>query len=119
MDAEILRTGGAGQPASHMDVVERKLGALELAWGSGFVRKTLIILFLGVVWETYGRLLDNPLLFPTLTDTLTTMADRIADGTIPLRAWASIKVLLMGYASGIALAATLTILAINTRVGTD
>ncbi len=34
-----------------------------------------------------------------------------------MRAWTSIKILLMGYASGIALAATLTILAINTRIG--
>ena len=47
------------------------------------------------------------------------MKDRIADGTIPMRAWTSVKILLMGYASGIALAATLTILAINTAFGTD
>jgi NitT/TauT family transport system permease protein len=118
MNAQILmRTDAAERPS--LAVVERKLSLLERAWGSGFVRKTLIIILLGVIWETYGRLLDNPLLFPTLSDTLATMKDRIADGTIPMRAWTSIKVLLMGYAAGIALAATLTILAINTRIGTD
>jgi NitT/TauT family transport system permease protein len=74
---------------------------------------------LAIIWELYARFLDNPLLFPTFTDTLSTMADRIRDGTIPLRAWTSIKILLMGYVSGIALAATLTILAVNTRIGTD
>lgn len=99
--------------------VERKLSTLELAWGNGFVRKTVIIFFLGIVWEAYGRHLDNPLLFPTLFDTLSTMVDRIADGTLPMRAWTSLKVLLMGYASGVTLAAILTILAINTRIGTD
>jgi NitT/TauT family transport system permease protein len=105
------------QRHSDTAVVERQLSLLERAWASGFVRKTLIVIFLGVVWEVYGRFLDNPLLFPTLTDPLITMKDRIADGTIPMRAWTSIKILLMGYASGIALAAALTILAINTRIG--
>ncbi|WP_445502780.1 ABC transporter permease [Microvirga sp. G4-2] len=99
--------------------VERKLSTLELAWGNGFVRKTVIIILLGIIWEIYGRYLDNPLLFPTLLDTLSTMVDRVADGTIPLRAWTSLKVLLMGYASGVAIASILTILAINTRIGTD
>ena len=41
------------------------------------------------------------------------------DGTLPLRAWTSLKVLLMGYAAGIVLAAILTMLAISTRIGTD
>jgi NitT/TauT family transport system permease protein len=43
----------------------------------------------------------------------------VADGTLPARAWSSIKVLLMGYAAGVVLAGTLTILAINTRLGSD
>ena len=118
MDAQILMRADPALRSAD-SAVERKLSLLERAWASGFVRKTLIIIFLGLVWEAYGRVLDNPLLFPTLTDTLITMRDRIADGTIPMRALTSIKVLLMGYAAGIALAATLTILAINTRIGTD
>ena len=36
-----------------------------------------------------------------------------------MRAWASLKVLFMGYGAGIALAAIFTILAISTRIGTD
>jgi NitT/TauT family transport system permease protein len=118
-NAQIVMRSDAGPTQAHTGAVERKLGFLELAWGNGFVRKSVIIFFLAVIWEVYGRFLDNPLLFPTLFDTLVTMVDRIKDGTIPLRAWTSLKVLLMGYASGVALAATLTILAINTRIGTD
>jgi NitT/TauT family transport system permease protein len=92
---------------------------LELVWNDGFVRKAAIIIFLAAVWEAYGVLLDNPLLFPTFHDTVITMFERTRDGTIPLRAWASLKVLFMGYGVGIALAAIFTVLAISTRIGTD
>ncbi len=92
---------------------------LELLWNDGFVRKTVIILFLAAVWEAYGLILDNPLLFPTLHDTIVTLYDRVKDGTIPMRAWASLKVLFMGYSAGIVLAAIFTVLAISTRIGTD
>lgn len=79
----------------------------------------MLLIALAAIWEAYARHLDNPLLFPTLTETLTAVIERTRDGTLPLRAWTSIKVLLMGYGAGIALAATLTILAINTVVGND
>jgi NitT/TauT family transport system permease protein len=118
-NAQIVMRADVGQAQANTGEVERRLSTLELAWSNGFVRKTFIIIFLGIVWEAYGRYLDNPLLFPTLLDTLSTMVDRVADGTLPLRAWTSLKVLLMGYASGVILAAILTILAINTRIGTD
>ena len=99
--------------------VTRKLKWHETAMESGFVRKTLIILVLAIVWEIYGRFLDNPLLFPMLSETLEALRDRVADGTLPARAWASIKVLLMGYSVGVFLAMALTIIAINTRIGSD
>ncbi|KLK94150.1 ABC transporter permease [Microvirga vignae] len=118
-NAQIVMRAETTPAQASTSEVERKLSTLELAWGNGFVRKTAIIIFLGIVWEIYGRYLDNPLLFPTLLDTLSTMVDRVADGTIPLRAWTSLKVLLMGYASGVTIASVLTILAINTRIGTD
>ena len=114
--ARILLRDAAGRS----DVeVERKLALWELAWDNGFVRKAAIILLLALVWETYGRLLDNSLLFPTLTETLRALAGHVADGSLPARAWASIKVLLMGYVAGVLLAGALTILAINTRIGSD
>lgn len=105
--------------ASGTTEVARRLSTLELLWNDGFVRKSAIIVFLALVWEAYGTYLDNPLLFPTFHDTVITMYERVIDGTIPMRAWASIKVLLMGYGTGIALAALFTILAISTRIGTD
>ena len=99
--------------------VTRPLKWYETAMESGFVRKALIILILAIVWEAYGRWLDNPLLFPMLSETLEALRDRIADGTLPARAFASVKVLLMGYSIGVFLAMALTIVAINTRIGSD
>jgi NitT/TauT family transport system permease protein len=118
-EATILIRSDAAVSAGDPAEVERKLGIAELLWNDGFFRKSLIILFLAAVWEAYGTVLDNPLLFPTFHETAATLFDKVRDGTIPLRAWASIKVLLMGYGLGIVLAALFTIVAISSRIGTD
>ena len=115
-EARILFRDQSG-PASAE--VEQKLGFLEQAWDMSFVRKAAIILALAVVWEIYGRILDNSLLFPSFSETFSALVDRVVDGTLPARAWASVKVLLMGYVVGVALAGLVTILAINTRLGSD
>ncbi len=99
--------------------VERELPLAERLWASAALRKALLILMLGAVWEIYARILDNPLLFPTLTETLQAVVERTRDGVLPLRAWTSLRILFMGYGAGILLAAVLTVLAISTRIGTD
>ena len=105
--------------ASQGSEVERKLGALELAWDNATLRKSVLILVLAVIWQVYASHLDNALLFPTLTDTVASLWGHLRDGSLPARTWATIKVLLIGYAAGILLAALLTILAVGTRIGTD
>jgi len=107
------------QAAETVGEVEQKLSFLETLWDSGTFRKTVLILILGLIWEIYGRWLDNPLLFPTLTDTLASCWENIKNGVLPARAWASVQVLLIGYAAGVILAGLLTVLAINTRLGSD
>jgi NitT/TauT family transport system permease protein len=109
----------AGEPHANIAVVEQKLSTVEVIWGVGAVRKTIIILILAILWQLYAQYLDNPLLFPTLSDTLVTLWDRLVDGTLPGRIWTTLKILLSGYALGTILAALLTVLAINTRIGTD
>ena len=107
------------QNAETTGEVEQKLSFLETIWDSSTFRKTLLIVILGLIWEGYGRWLDNPLLFPTLTDTLVSAWENIRNGVLPARAWASVQVLLIGYFAGVILAGLLTVLAINTRVGSD
>ncbi|ANL67973.1 nitrate/sulfonate/bicarbonate ABC transporter permease protein (plasmid) [Rhizobium phaseoli] len=109
----------AAKPLDNIKSVEQKLSAFETLWGIGALRKTLLILTLAIVWQVYASYLDNPLLFPTLSDTIITLVDRFADGTLPARIWTTLQILFMGYALGTVLAALLTVLAINTRIGTD
>ncbi|MGJ4901819.1 ABC transporter permease [Bradyrhizobium sp. HKCCYLS2058] len=117
-EAKIILRDTSAASAAPADVA-RKLGVLELLWNDGFVRKTLIIVLLTAIWQAYGSYLDNPLLFPTFSDTIAALWEKVRDGTIPMRVWTSLKVLFMGYAAGIVLAAILTVLAISTRIGTD
>jgi NitT/TauT family transport system permease protein len=116
---EIIVAANLPTRGGNVDAVEQKLGTFELLWQSGAFRKTLLIVVLALVWEIYARQLDNPLLFPTLTDTFKSLYANFADGTLPSRIWTTLKILLAGYAIGTVLAFLLTILAINTRIGTD
>jgi NitT/TauT family transport system permease protein len=99
--------------------VERQLSLAERLWNNAALRKGLILIVLALIWEAYARYLDNALLFPTLSETLKALFDHIMDGSLLARTWTSLQVLLLGYATGIALAGILTALAINTRLGTD
>lgn len=100
-------------------VVEEELGLAERLWNIGALRKIAIIVLLAVIWEIYGRWLDNPLTFPTLTETVQALWANVQNGILPARIWASLKVLLIGYAAGVAMAGVLTVAAINTRIGSD
>ncbi|OYU50143.1 MAG: ABC transporter permease [Rhizobiales bacterium PAR1] len=114
--ARIILRESAGEASGE---VERELSFLERVWENGFVRKAALLLFLAVLWEVYGRWTNNPLLFPTLSETITALIGHIRDGSLPQRAYASIKVLLLGYGVGVIMAGALTIAAINTRLGSD
>jgi NitT/TauT family transport system permease protein len=100
-------------------VVQKPLSTIERVYNQVWLRKLLILVVLALIWEAYGRFLNNDLLFPTFGATVRAFAEAILSGVLPARAWASIKVLLMGYACGVVLAALLTALAIMSRIGTD
>jgi NitT/TauT family transport system permease protein len=100
-------------------VVVKPLTFGERLFNLGFVRKFLILVFLALLWETYARYLQNPLLFPTFGDTLTAFWENIRNGVLFQRGAFSVGVLLKGYAIGLTLAALLTAAAIMTRIGND
>jgi NitT/TauT family transport system permease protein len=99
--------------------VERKLSLAERLWASSTVRKTLILLLMAAAWQAYALYRGNPLLLPTLSETVDAGIEAIRDGTLPTRAMISLKVLLTGYAIGIVLAAALTVFAMSSRIGSD
>ena len=114
---EFVRDAGATERVPV--VLEKPLSLFVRLYNQTWLRKVVILIFLALAWEAYGRYLNNNLLFPTFSETMTAFFTNIANGILPARAWSSVKVLLMGYACGIALAAVLTGLAITTRIGTD
>ncbi len=100
-------------------VVEKPLGAWERVYGQAWVRKLFLLVLLALLWEGYGRYMANDLLFPTFGATVRALWDATASGELVSRVWVSLRVLLSGYAIGIALAAVLATTAITTRIGTD
>ena len=115
------------RPAIHKDlasaedfgIIQRPLSGFERLFNKVWLRKIFILVMLALIWQVYALWLDNELLFPTFTATVQAWLENVRSGLIPARALASVKVLLMGYSSAVALAALLTVFAINTRLGTD
>ena len=106
-------TGGS------LGVAERPLTLGERLRNNEAARKLFILLVLATTWEIYGRWLNNDLTFPTLSQTLAAFWDATTRGPLVDRVLTSLKVLSMGYAAGIALAAVFTTIAVTTRIGTD
>lgn len=100
-------------------VIEKPIPRWRRVLGQPAVRKLLIILTLGAIWQLYTISLDKELLFPRMTSTMTALVDGLLHGDLLLRSWFSVKVLLQGYALGVALATLLTIAAISTQTGND
>jgi sulfonate transport system permease protein len=100
-------------------VLQQPLTAWERAWNNGAIRKAILLVVLASAWEVYARALNNPLLVPTFSATLEALWEAVTVGPLLARALFSIRVLLMGYAAGIGIAAVLTALAVSSQIGTD
>ncbi len=100
-------------------VIRKPLTVSERIWGRSGVRKACLLLVLAGLWQAYAAYLDNTLLVPTFWATAQTFIERTLTGELPLKAWVSIKVLMQGYAVGLALALVLAVLAVTSRVGND
>lgn len=82
-------------------------------------RRAVILAGFALIWELYARWLDNSLLLPTMGATLSALWSAILSGELPDRTLTSLRVLITGYALGIALAAVLTTLAALSRWGNE
>lgn len=99
--------------------IARPLSAWERLRNITALRRLLLLAALAGAWQIYASWLGNPLIFPTFTDTVTAFVQCFATGELIWRTATSLKVLMMGYAAGVAAAAMLTSLAVSTRIGTD
>jgi NitT/TauT family transport system permease protein len=100
-------------------IIEKPLTWFERVYNQVWLRKIGILIVLALGWELYGRWLDNPLLVPPFSDAVRALVADVGNGVIPKRAWSSIQVLMIGFASGTFLAGLLTVFAISSRLGTD
>jgi hypothetical protein len=100
-------------------VVQKPLTVFQRLANQGWLRKTVILVVIAVAWEAYAQRLNNPLLVPTFSATIEAFWGGIVSGDIPQKMSNSVQLLLKGYALGLALAMTLTALAIMSRIGTD
>ncbi|MPT37821.1 ABC transporter permease [Achromobacter denitrificans] len=91
----------------------------ERLWQHASLRKLIILALLASLWELAARYTDNDLLLPGAVQTAQAFVQGIASGELPARAWQSLRVLVQGYAAGVALAFVLTTLAVSTRFGRD
>src|SRR3954466_110970 len=85
-------------------VVEKPLTTSEKIFNNAAVRKGILLCLLAAAWQIYASALENPLLFPKFTDTWSAFYENLKNGVLLQRGWFSIKVLLMGYVSGMFLA---------------
>lgn len=100
-------------------VVEAPLSLTERMRGNLAFRRGLVLIGIALLWQGYALWLNNSLLFPTFTDAVGVFIADLLSGALSERILTSVRVLLIGYAAGIALAALLTTLAVATRIGND
>src|SRR5215475_3681900 len=91
----------APQTTGPIGDVARPLTWFERLTNMTLVRRLAVIVVLAAAWEIYARFLDNPLLFPSLSDTLKAFWDSAAHGVLIDRTLTSLRVLGMGYAIGL------------------
>jgi NitT/TauT family transport system permease protein len=101
--------------ASHIGDVERPLPLSERLLRNDTMQRVFIIIGLIVLWEAYARWLDYALLFPSFTETVrVAFVDRAELGA---RVATTLRVLLIGYGTGLVCAAVLTTLAVASEFG--
>src|SRR6185436_11730840 len=102
-----------------VEPLERPISTLRKLYENGVVRKTVVLVILALAWEGYARALDNPLLFPTLTATVTALLSSMRTGELPRAIAYTLRLLLEGYVLGLVFAALLTSLASVSKIGAD
>ncbi|HEX2116908.1 MAG TPA: ABC transporter permease subunit [Alphaproteobacteria bacterium] len=105
--------------AAQVGEVARPLSLWERVTNIDWVRRVMILIVLAAIWEAYARYINNNLMFPTFLEMVQALWEATTRGPLLDRVFTSIKVLLMGYAAGLLLAAVFTTVAVSTRIGTD
>ena len=108
----VTATGPIGDVARPLSLWERLSNVTAL-------RRLLVLAAVAALWQAAAVWQNNPLMFPTFTDTIVALWDGIRRDGLLSMAWTSLSVLLKGYAVAVVLAVLLTTVAVSTRIGND
>ena len=106
------------EPFTQEDLA-RDIPLAQRIWQLSWVRKSVILIALAVIWEIAARIQGNDLLLPSFIDTAKAFIDGIVTGELLAKVWISLTVLVKGYLIGIVLAFGMTTLAVSTQLGRD
>ncbi|MFF7706577.1 ABC transporter permease subunit [Pseudomonas sp. NPDC007930] len=99
--------------------LERDIPLAQRLWQKGWLRKSVILIVIALLWEAVARYQGNDLLLPSFSQTAAALWGGTLSGELPEKVAVSLGVLLKGYLLGIALAFALTTLAVSTQLGRD
>jgi NitT/TauT family transport system permease protein len=105
--------------SAELAVIDRPLPLWQRLADQAPLRRGLILVALAGLWQAYATVAGNPLMFPTFTETASAFWDSTVNGSLLLRSWTSLKVLLLGYGLGVTIATLLAGAAASTRLGED
>ena len=74
--------------------LERELPLGQRLWQQGWIRKSLILMLLAVLWEVVARVQNNDLLLPSFLQTASALFDGLLSGELLGKVWISLVVLL-------------------------
>ena len=70
-------------PNARLDIAARPIPILQRLYAMPALRRVLVVVMLAVIWQIYASWLQNPLMVPTLSDTLQAFVTDMASGPSP------------------------------------
>ncbi len=95
------------------------LPLLQRLWHQTWLRKTVMVVAVLVLWEVTARIEQNDLMLPSFLQAFHAFVSDMRSGELPEKIVNSLSTLLKGYVIGSALALILSALAITTQIGRD
>lgn len=98
---------------------EVSLPLSQRLWHQAWLRKTVVVVAVLVLWEVAARIEQNDLMLPSFIQAFHAFVSDMRSGELPEKIVNSLSTLLKGYVIGSALALILSALAITTQIGRD
>ena len=99
--------------------VERRLTPARRLWEFAALRKFVLLVLLALAWEGYARYVQNPLIFPTFSASVDALWFALVHEELLAWTLESLRVLVVAYVIGVAIAGVLVSASVSTRIGSD